>query len=71
MDTWEKVLLIAVGIVFGAGITFVLTRPRTQPASYAVARTYSNTEEWDIIRDEETGRVKGVRAHRDAKETGQ
>jgi len=71
METWEKVLLLVLGVAVGAGITFVLTRPRAdaQPTSYAVARTYSNTEEWEIIRDEKTGRVKGVKAHRRAEET--
>ena len=71
MDTWEKVLLVIIGIAVGAGITVVLIPRASIPQTYAVARTYSNTEEWDIIRDEETGRVKGVRAHRNAKETGQ
>jgi hypothetical protein len=69
MDTLEKVLLIVLGIALGVGLTFVLTRPKSLAQSYSVAKTYENIEEWEIIKDEDTGRVKGVRAHRSAKET--
>ena len=34
----------------------------------ATARTYSNVEEWEVIKDED-GRVRGVRIHRKAEAT--
>lgn len=69
-DDWLIIGLV-IGFVIGAVVLFVL-KPGQPAASYPYtvrplpSRTYSNLEEWEIIKDEE-GRVKGVKVHRTAK----
>jgi hypothetical protein len=55
-DILGKVLLLVLGVVLG----YVIFR-------IASGYSYSNIEEWEIVRDPETGRVRGVRVHREAK----
>jgi hypothetical protein len=66
MNNWEKVLLIGVGLVAGVVVTLAIFRPKTQAITY-VARTYTNMEEWEFIKDLD-GRVRGVRVKRNARE---
>ncbi len=67
MDTTEKILLILGGVIAGAVIIFILTRPSASPASQYVVRSYHNLEEWHFIKDPE-GRVTGVSVKRSAEE---
>lgn len=53
------------GVPVGVFIFWLLTRPKTVSAWTPVA-SYSNTEEWEIIRDAKTGRTLGVKVHRRA-----
>jgi hypothetical protein len=59
---------IAVGIPLGWLIAQLFIRPSAATGQSAAGnKTYSNVEEWDIVKDER-GRVKGVRVHRRAEE---
>jgi len=68
LDTFEKALLLIAGIAVGAVVVFFLTRPKTTPTASYTVKEYNNLEEWEILKDND-GRVKGVRVHRNAKET--
>lgn len=66
LNNWELLLLgIAIGVPLGVVIIYVANRPVASSATLAVPRTYSNLEEWEIVRDKD-GRTKGVRVKRDA-----
>jgi hypothetical protein len=69
--TEENWLIIALGLVLGIqiGIALLLflTTQKSTTAKSAVP-TYSNLEEWEFIRDPNTGRTKGLRVKRTAKE---
>lgn len=68
LGNFEKILLVIAGISIGAIAVFFLTRPKVATSAAYTVRSYNNIEEWEIIKDDD-GRVKGVRVHRDAKET--
>lgn len=64
MDNWNWILLVG-GITIGAVVVYLIFN---QPVTMTSPRTYNNIEEWEIIKESETGRVKGVRVHRRAEE---
>jgi len=67
------VLVLGAGMLIGGLFVWLILRSAAPAAAtrrvvYAPVRTtYTNEEEWDIVRDER-GRVVGVRAHRRAEE---
>ena len=67
MDKWSWLLLLG-GLVIGGVVVYLVVRPKVG-TSYAVVNTYTNTEEWEFIKDPNTGRVKGVRVKREAKQS--
>lgn len=70
MDDWQWILALVGGVALGAFIAYFFAVPK--PTGYSLApkpvATYSNLEEWELQRDE-TGRLQGVKVHRDAKQT--
>jgi len=65
------VIGILVGIPLGIGLLWAFTHLSGQQTAlrYVPAKTYSNVEEWEIIKDPKTGRTLGIRVHRKAEET--
>jgi hypothetical protein len=62
-------ILLAAGLLIGVPIGIALFWFFTHPPQSAFApKTYSNLEEWEFIRDPATGRTKGLRVKRTAKE---
>lgn len=68
MDNFEKAILVIAGLAIGAVAVYFYMKSKAPAMATYTLKTYNNTEEWDIIKDSE-GRVRGVRVHRDAKET--
>jgi len=66
MDKWNWLLLLG-GLVIGGVLVYLVVRPKVA-TTYTVVGTYTNTEEWEFIKDPDTGRVKGVHVHREAKQ---
>ena len=68
---WELLLIgLAVGIPIEILILYALTRPIPQTTTIPEpTKRYSNSEEWEILRDKVTGRTIRVKVKRDAKET--
>lgn len=62
------VLGLFVGVPLGAFFLWLFTRPRSPSPTYVPTKTYSNVEEWEIVKDPATGRTKGLRVHRMAEE---
>jgi hypothetical protein len=60
-------LILAAGLLLGIPIGIALLWFFTHSKS-TVAKTYANLEEWEFIRDPITGRTKGLRVKRTAKE---
>jgi hypothetical protein len=60
-------LILAAGLLLGIPIGIALLWFFTHPKS-TTAKTYANLEEWEFIRDPITGRTKGLRVKRTAKE---
>jgi len=57
-----------IGILIGIPIGMLLLWLLTHSQSLSTGKTFSNLEEWEFIRDPETGRTKGLRVRRTAKE---
>ena len=68
MDNFEKAILVIAGLAIGAVAVYFYMRSKVLPTASYTLKTYNNVEEWEILKDND-GRVKGVRVHRDAKET--
>lgn len=68
MRNIEGIFLLILGVSIGAVAVYFLTRPKVAVSAAYTVRSYNNLEEWEIIKDKD-GRVKGVKVHRDAKET--
>jgi hypothetical protein len=68
-EDWAIAAVIGflLGISIGIGLYWFFTCSSQAP-TYVQAKTYSNVEEWEIVRDPETGRTLGVRVKRTAKE---
>ena len=74
MDSEDILLGLLIGVILAVPIALLFTKPLPTQTTYIEApkqRTtlYENLEEWEIIKDRETGRTKGVRVKRTAKET--
>jgi len=69
---WTLVAIaLLVGIPIGVALFWAFTQFRGGSSpTYQLApkRTYTNTEEWEFIRDPVTGRTKGLRVKRTAME---
>jgi hypothetical protein len=66
MKTGELALALAIG--FGIPLGMAAVCLLIPPVRASAPRTYENVEEWEIIKDPETGRTKGIRVHRNAKQ---
>jgi uncharacterized membrane-anchored protein YhcB (DUF1043 family) len=60
-------LLLTAGLLIGIPVGIALLWFFTHSKS-TTAKTYANLEEWEFIRDPITGRTKGLRVKRTAKE---
>lgn len=66
-------LMLGLGFVLGGLFVWLFLRGsagaqvRARRVLYSPVVTYTNEEEWEIVRDER-GRVSGVRVHRKARE---
>jgi hypothetical protein len=60
-------LLLAAGLLIGIPVGIALLWFFTHSKS-TTAKTYANLEEWEFVRDPITGRTKGLRVKRTAKE---
>jgi hypothetical protein len=60
-------LILAAGLLLGIPIGIALLWFFTHSKN-TTAKTYANLEEWEFIRDPITGRTKGLRVKRTAKE---
>jgi hypothetical protein len=60
MRGFEEGLIVGIAIGLGILLIYVFTSTPSKTQSY------SNVEEWEIVKDPETGRVRGVRVHRRA-----
>jgi hypothetical protein len=74
MDAEDIILGLLIGIVLAVPIALLFSKPLpTQTihvgATKPITVVYENMEEWEIIKDRETGRTTGVRVKRTAKET--
>lgn len=65
MEDWELMLL---GLAVGALAAFIYLQTREPHVETQPPKTYKNLEEWEIQRDI-TGRLKGIKVHRDARRT--
>jgi hypothetical protein len=64
-------LLLAAGLVIGVPVGMVLfwfLSKHVGSEGLFASKTYSNLEEWEFIRDPSTGRTKGLKVKRTAKE---
>jgi hypothetical protein len=62
------VIGIPIGMVLMWGLmTFLSQKPSPSFSLPPPQKTYSNTEEWEMVRDPKTGRLKGIRVIREAK----
>lgn len=66
MDKWDWILLLG-GIAVGGVFVYFFLRPVPTTVASQPSETYSNIEEWEIIKNPVTGRVEGVRVKRTAK----
>jgi len=73
-EDWTLAFVIGllVGIPVGIGLFWAFTQlkvgsPQTSAYQPAPKKTYTNTEEWEILKDER-GRTRGIRVHRRAQE---
>lgn len=62
------VIGIATGVAIGLAVASQKQSSPAPSATFVPAKTYSNLEEWEIVRDPDTGRVKGVRVKRTAQQ---
>jgi len=71
MDKTDKTLIFILGLLAGGILVALLIKPVAAFAapSNLKARTYVNTEEWEIVRDPKTGRTQGVKVKRKAEES--
>lgn len=69
MDTSDKILLLILGAIAGGIIIGGIILLRGTASGALNARSYTNDEEWEIVRDAKTGRTQGVRVKRTAKES--
>ena len=74
MDVEDILLGLIIGIVLAVPISLLLFKSPTTQTTYFVPEkpktiVYENLEEWEVIKDPETGRTKGVRVKRNAKES--
>lgn len=65
MEDWELMLL---GLAVGALAAFIYLQTMEPHVETQPPNTYKNLEEWEIQRDI-TGRLKGIKVHRDARRT--
>jgi hypothetical protein len=61
------IALIALVVGIAIGLLLLGRSPASASFTTQTPQTYSNVEEWEIIRDPETGRTKGIRVIRNAK----
>jgi len=57
----DSILVLVLGVLIGIGIYWFATHHHS-------STTYSNVEEWEIVKDER-GRTVGIRVHRRAEES--
>jgi len=61
--------VVLTGIAFSILICFITAvRTPAQASGSLPEKTYTNAEEWEFIKDKD-GRVLGLKAHRNAKQT--
>jgi len=54
---------LILGFLLGLAVGWIIS----QHSTARLRKTYSNVEEWEIIKDEK-GRVRGIKVHRTAEE---
>lgn len=71
MDTEDILLGLLIGVIIAIPLALFLSKsPTTAPLKFTANKVYyENKEEWEIIKDPETGRTKGVSVKRTAKDT--
>jgi hypothetical protein len=62
MNARNVVLIFIAGVVAGGAVLYFLSKH----ALTVTPQTYTNLEEWEIVKDPTTGRVQGVRVKRTA-----
>lgn len=71
MEREDFILGLIIGVIIAIPVALILSTPINQAPTvkyFANKTYYENDEEWEIIKDPDTGRTKGVRVKRKAKE---
>ena len=73
MDIEDGFLGFIIGVIIAIPLFLIISKPPPEPqvqfsTPQNQATYYENNEEWEIIKDPETGRTQGVRVKRTAKE---